>query len=306
MDNRRLFAATHRVALLPVTRSLLLLLFVVSLTLRAEIAVQDDTGRTVSLATAAQRIISLAPHVTEQLYAVGAGGQLVGAVDYSDYPVAAKRLPRVGGYSRLDLEAIIALRPDLVVGWKSGNDIRQLERLQTLGINVYLSEPRELNDIADSLERLGVLSGNDREGVEQALHFRQTLARLKKGNRDSPPLPVFYQIWNRPLMTVNGKHLISDVIELCGGVNVFADLAALTPTVSEEAVIAADPAMIVASGMADERPEWLDAWRRWHRLTAVRNGELHFIPPDLMQRATPRLLQGADMLCDMIRRAERS
>jgi iron complex transport system substrate-binding protein len=131
----------------------------------------------------------------------------------------------------------------------------------------------------------------------------QTLKRLAEINRGKPRLRVFYQIWNRPLMTVNGKHLISDVIKLCGGENVFADLPALTPTISGEAVIAADPDIIVASGMADERPEWLEQWRRWNRLKAVRNNQLQFIPPDLIQRATPRLLQGAELLCNMIHSA---
>jgi len=278
----------------------LLLLLLVSLPLHAQVSVTDDAGRSVSLMQPAQRIISLAPHITEQLYAVGAGGQIVGAVDYSNYPEAAKKLPRVGGYSRLDLEAILALHPDLVVGWQSGNDPRQLERLQELGFTVYLSEPRELKDIATSLRRLAILGGHRDQGKAQAEHFMQTLRRLAAMNAGRPRVRVFYQIWNRPLMTISGEHLISDVIRLCGGKNVFADLPTLTPTVSEEAVIAADPAMIIASGMGEERPEWLDQWRRWSRLKAVSNHQLRFIPPDLIQRATPRLLQGAERLCTMI------
>lgn len=291
---------------MPVTRIVLVLLLFTSLPLQAEIAVQDDAGRQVVLAQPAMRIISLAPHITEQLYAIGAGGQLVGAVDYSDYPEAAKELPRVGGYSRLDLEAILSLRPDLVVGWQSGNDSRQLERLEALGLTVYRSEPRELADIASGMRRLGILSGRREGAAGQAEHFMQTLQQLAAMNRDRPRLRVFYQIWNRPLMTINGEHLISDVIRLCGGENVFADLPALTPTVSVEAVLAADPQMIFASGMGEERPEWLDEWRRWSTLQAVSNAQLHFIPPELLQRATPRLLQGAERMCRMINRAQAS
>jgi iron complex transport system substrate-binding protein len=285
---------------MPLSRVLLGVLLVLSLPLRAEVSVQDDAGRTVTLPAPAQRIISLAPHITEQLYAIGADSELVGAVDYSDYPEAAKKLPRVGGYSRLDLEAILALHPDLVVGWKSGNDNRQLERLQQLGITVYLSEPRALPDIAQSLLRLGILSGHREEAATQAGQFMQTLDRLEKMNRDRPRVRVFYEIWNRPLKTINGEHLISDVIRLCGGENVFADLPTLSPTVSEEAVIAADPDIIVASGMGESRPEWLDEWRRWSQLKSVRNNQLQFIPPDLILRATPRLLQGAERLCSII------
>jgi iron complex transport system substrate-binding protein len=287
----------------PVTQILSILLLIVSLPLQAEVAVQDDTGRKVLLSHPADRIISLAPHITEQLYAIGAGEQLVGAVDYSNYPEAAKKLPRVGGYSRLDLETILSLRPDLIVGWVSGNDPRQLERLEQLGMTVYRSEPRELEDIAVSMQRLGILSGHAAKGAEQAKRFMQRLTRLAEMNRGKPRLRVFYEIWNRPLMTINGEHLISDVIHLCGGENVFAKMESLTPTVSQEAVIASDPDLIVASGMAGERPEWLDEWRRWHRLKAVRNGQLHFIPPDFMQRATPRLLLGAEQLCSLIHRA---
>lgn len=279
------------------------LLIFFSLPLRAEIAVTDDTGETVRLQRPAQRIISLAPHITEQLYAIGAGEQLVGAVDYSNYPEAAKQLPRVGGYSRLDLEAILTLRPDLVVGWKSGNDGRQLERLRQLGMTVYLSEPRQLGDIASSMQRLGRLSGHPDVAEEEVRDFTQTLQRLASMNRDQPRVRVFYQIWNRPLMTVNAEHLISDVIRLCGGTNIFADLSALTPKVSQEAVLAADPDLIIASGMAEERPEWLDDWRRWSRLKAVRNNQLKFIPPDLLQRATPRLLLGAEQVCRQIHAA---
>ncbi len=288
---------------MPLRYVLFVWLLLGSFPLQAEITVQDDTGQQIVLPQPAKRIISLAPHITEQLYAIGAGEQLVGAVDYSNYPEGAKQLPRVGGYSRLDLETILSLRPDLIVGWSSGNDPRQLERLEQLGMTVYRSEPRELKDIAVSMQRLGILSGHKDKGAEQAKQFMQTLVRLAEINRGKQPLRVFYQIWNRPLMTINGEHLISDVIHLCGGENVFAKLETLTPTVSGEAVIAADPDLIVASGMAEERPEWLDEWRRWSRLKAVRNGQLYFIPPDLMQRATPRQLLGAEQLCTMIHRA---
>lgn len=284
----------------------MLLALFLSLPLAAEISVQDDTGRTVSLPAPAVRIVSLAPHLTEQLFAIGAGGQLVGAVDYSDYPEAAREVPRVGGYSRLDLERILALEPELVVGWHSGNDPRQLERLEQLGLTVYRSEPRALQDIAMSMRRLGVLSGREEQADAEAEGFVKTLGRLSVKNRDRPAVRVFYQIWNRPLMTINGRHLISDVIRLCGGENVFADLPVLTPKISTEAVLAADPDLIIASGMGEARPEWLDEWRRWEQLSAVRQQRLHFIPPDLLQRATPRLLLGAEQMCRLIARASPS
>jgi iron complex transport system substrate-binding protein len=248
----------------------------------------------------AQRIISLAPHVTEQLFAIGAGGRIVGAVDYSDYPEAATAIPRVGGYSRLDLEQILALKPDLIVGWQSGNNSQQLERLEALGLSVYRSEPRRLDDIASGMERLGRLTGNENNANNEATHFRQQVEQLRSAAQGRAPRTLFYQIWDRPLMTVNGEHLINEVITLCGGRNIFAALPLLTPKVSTEAVIAADPEVIIASGMGAERPEWLDDWRRWPQLRAVKNRHLYVINPNLIQRATPRLLDGVAQMCRFI------
>lgn len=276
-----------------------------TLPLQAAVMVQDDTGRSVSLPQPAMRIVSLAPHITEQLFAVGAGEKIVGAVDYSDYPDAARKIPRVGGYSRLDLERILVLRPDLIVAWKSGNDARAIERLQALGFEVYLSEPRHLADIADSMKRLGILAGVPVEGREQAKVFRQRLAALRRQYHDEGQRTVFYQIWNQPLMTVSGQHLINDVISLCGGSNIFANLDALTPAVSVEAVLAADPEVIIASGMGAERPEWLDEWKKWPQLRAVKNKQLYSIDPNLTQRATPRLLLGAEKMCRILHVSEK-
>jgi iron complex transport system substrate-binding protein len=278
-------------------RLLLLVLCGCTPPLHAAVTVLDDTGRSVTLAQPAARIVSLAPHLTEQLFAIGAGGKIVGAVEYSDYPEQARAIPRIGGYSRLDLERILALQPDLVVGWQSGNDARAIERLQALGLVVYLSEPRRLPDIADGMARLGVLVGEPLQAQQQADAFRQRLEELRRKNRDGKARTLFYQIWNRPLMTVSGGHLINDVITLCGGRNIFAGLDVLTPTVSLEAVLAADPEVIIASGMGEERPEWLDEWKRWSQLQAVANNQLFVIDPNIIQRATPRLLLGAEQMC---------
>lgn len=278
----------------------MLLTLCCSLPLQAEVTVHDDTGRNVHIPQAATRIVSLAPHLTEQLFAIGAGEKIVGAVDYSDYPEAAKAIPRVGGYSRLDLERILVLKPDLVVAWQSGNDARAVERLQDLGLTVYVSEPRHLPDIADSMVRLGTLAGVPEKGRQQAEAFRQHLDALRHQFQGEIKRTVFYQIWNQPLMTVSGRHLINDVITLCGGRNIFADLEVLTPNVSLEAVLAANPEVIIASGMGKERPEWLNEWKRWPHLSAVKNSRLFVIDPNIIQRATPRLLLGAEKMCGFL------
>jgi iron complex transport system substrate-binding protein len=263
----------------------------------APVSVVDDTGQTVTLAQPARRIVSLAPHVTETLFAAGAGAAVVGAVSYSDYPKAAKQIPQVGSYPNVDLERVVSLKPDLVVGWPGGNAPAQLERLRALGLTVYRSDPRRIEDVAANIKRLGVLAGTPAQADAAAAKFRHRHRELAQRYRARPPVTVFYQVWHRPLMTINGAHLISQVIALCGGVNVFTALPALTPTLDVEAVLKADPAVIVASGMDESRPEWLDDWRRWPQLRAVRDGHLYFVPPDLLQRHGPRILDGAEQLC---------
>ncbi|OIQ97645.1 vitamin B12-binding protein precursor [mine drainage metagenome] len=264
----------------------------------AGIAVHDDAGQTVRLAAPARRIVSLAPHITENLYAAGAGAFIVGVVDYSDYPAAAKKLPRVGGYDRLDLESILALKPDLVIAWDSGNQAGQLAKLKALGLPLFVSRPLKIDDIATDIARFGELAGTSAVAVPEARAVRARVAEMRARYAKRPPVRAFYQIWNRPLVTVNGEQLISDVMRLCGADNVFAGLSQLAPTVSIEAVLAANPEAIIASGADATRPEWLDRWKRWKDLTAVARGNLFFVPPDLINRPTPRVLEGARMLCN--------
>lgn len=263
----------------------------------AEVVLRDDSGVTLRLPAPARRIVSLAPHLTENLFAAGAGGRVVGVVDYSDYPEAARRIAGVGDYSLPNLEAIVALRPDLVVAWRGGNPDAVLRKLRRLGLNVYETEPGRLDDIANSIEQLGRLAGTQAVAEKAAARFRQRLAALRARHAARPPVPVFYQIWHQPLMTVGGDQIISDAISLCGGENVFASLPGMAPSVSIEAVLAADPEAIVASGMGRDTPVGLEDWRRWTRLKAAARGNLFFVPADLMQRPTPRLLDGAEQLC---------
>lgn len=263
----------------------------------ADLVFKDDTGQEVRLKAPAKRIVALAPHLAESLYAAGAGDRLVGAVDYSDYPPEAKKLPRVGGYSRIDLEAVAALKPDLVLAWESGNNMPQVEKLKALGLTVYVSQPNRMENIADQLERLGQLAGTEGTAKAAADTFRKRLETLRSTYASKPKVRVFYHIWKAPLMTVGGPQIISDAIRLCGGENVFGKLNQMAPTVSVEAVLEADPEAIVATGMGDARPEWLHDWDKWPRLSAVKYGNLFHINPDIMQRHTPRILDGTEKLC---------
>lgn len=269
----------------------------------AQVQAIDDAKQKIVLGKPAQRIVSLAPHATELLFALGAGAQIIGADEFSDYPAAAKSIPRIGRAGALDLERIVALKPDLVIGWGSGNSSAQVGQLQRLGHMVFISEPRQLADVASSLRRLGVLSGHAQQSQVAANAFEEGIDRLRQRYGYRKPVTVFYEIWNQPLMTINGQHIISAVIELCGGQNVFAKLGQLAPTVDIEAVLKTQPQAILGSGSDATRPDWLDDWRRWPRIPAAANGHLYHIPPDLIQRHTPRLLEGARLTCEAIDKA---
>ena len=271
--------------------------------LAAGISVRDDTGATVSLAQPAQRIVTLSPHLAETVFAAGAGGRIVGTVDYSNYPEAARRIPRVGGYSRFDLEAVVALKPDLIIAWEGGNAPAHLQKLRRLGLPVYLSQISRLEDIAGEIERIGALAGTRQSADTAARTFRRRLADLQARYAGRPVVRTFYEVWHQPLKTIGGQQFISSVIRLCGGENVFGTLTATAPDVTVEAVLAANPEAIIASGMGEARPEWLDDWQARPGLLAAQRKNLFFIPPDLIQRHTPRLLDGAERLCQHLETA---
>lgn len=263
----------------------------------ATVEVTDDTGAVIHLAEPAQRIVSLAPHATEMLFSAGAGHTLVGAVDFSDYPAEAKAVPRIGSFQHLDFERLIALKPDLVIGWATGNPAALLERVRKLNFPLYLSEPGDLESIPSNIERLAKLAGTEGKAHAATAPFREHLRTLRERYSNSRPVGVFYQVWHQPLMTINGDHIVSDVMALCGGFNVFETLPELAPRISVEAVLEKNPQVIIGSGADEQRPQWLDDWRAWPQLKAVKNEHLFFIPPDIIQRHSLRLLQGADILC---------
>ena len=263
----------------------------------AQLCVQDDASQQVCLKQPARRIIALSPGATELLFAAGAGEQLAAAVSFSDYPPAAQKLPRMGSYQRLDLEAIVALKPDLIVAWRSGNPMGDVARLQDMGFPVYISEPRQFEDVSATLERFGVLAGTELVAQGAANGFRAGIAALRERYADAAPVTVFYQVWDDPLMTVNDSHLISEAIRICGGVKVFGGLGALAPRISREAVLEKNPQAIVAGGMGEDNPAWLTPWKAFPSLLAVQKGNLFFVAPSTLQRPTPQMLAGTRTLC---------
>lgn len=276
--------------------------FIAQAQLNPPIRVSDDMGRDLVISKPVKRIVALAPHLVEMVYAVGAGDKLVGAVSYSNYPEAAKAVTQVGNYKDFSVEAILRLEPDLVLAWGSGNGRERSLQLANFGVPVYISEPERLEDVGRVMENIGHLSGAA-GGLVARQAFDQTLDGLRREFSRQAPVSVFYQVWNQPLQTLNGQHIISDVMSVCGGYNIFQQAQSLAPKVSVESVLRANPQVIIASGMGESRPDWLDAWHAWPQLQAVVAEQLHFIPPDWIQRHTPRILIGAQLMCEQLQRA---
>jgi len=275
------------------------LLFVAaSLPAHAVVSVKDDAGDTVTVAKPAQRVISLAPHVTELLFAAGGGSHVVGVVSYSDFPEEAKKIQQIGSNRELDLERIMALKPDLIVVWRHGSSERQIEMVKKLGVPMFHSEPQKLEDIADNVQKLGQLMGTDAVAGPAAADLRRRMASLRSRYANRPVVRSFYQVWDKPLYTLNGRHIVSDALRLCGGANIFDKLPVTAPTVSVEAVLQENPEAIFAT--AEKNYGGVSMWKPYGTLTAVRNDNLFTIDGNLLNRAGPRMIDGAAQLCEKL------
>jgi iron complex transport system substrate-binding protein len=271
----------------------------------AAITVTDDSGRTVTLAQPARRVVALAPHITEQLYAVGAGERVVGTTDHADHPPAARKIPRVARAHSIDLERVAALQPDLIVVWGSGFPPTLLEALRRLGPPVYVNEPGALDSIATSMQRLGRLTAAP-QAEDAARAFRQRITELRERHAGRTPVRVFYQVWQQPLMTLSGRHVLTEAIALCGGRNVFADLAPVAPQVSIEAVLAADPQLIATAEPDARASDALDPWRRHAALSATRLGQFATLDANTLNRHSPRMAEAIGTLCERIENARQA
>lgn len=287
---------THRLG------ALLLALGAWSAALAAAVTVRDDAGRELSLAAPARRVVALAPHLAELVFAAGGGDRLVGVMRYTDFPPEASRLPVIGDAFAVNLEAIAALKPDLLLVWQSGVNPRQQQALSDLGVAVYDSETDTVEGIAATLNRLGRLLGTEPAADAAARDVRTRWSALRTRYATRAPVRVFYQLWDEPLMTVNRGHLIDQAITACGGVNVFAGEPTLTPTVSWEAAVAANPQLVVTGASRDE-PARLGGWRRFARVDAVRRQQLVALDSEAMARMSPRFIDAAQLLCEAIDRA---
>ncbi|MEJ7805404.1 MAG: cobalamin-binding protein [Telluria sp.] len=281
-------------------KTLFLLLASITLNATAAITVLDDDGKPVTLQKPALRVIALAPHATELVYAAGGADRIIAAVDYSDFPEAARRLPRVGSNRQIDMERVAALKPDLIVVWMHGSSERQIEQIRALGIPMFHSEPKKLDEIPDSLQRIGKLMGTEKFADPAAAALRKQLAALAARYAGRPAVRMFYQVWDKPLYTLNGGHITSDAMRLCGGENIYASMKVTAPVVSFESLLGEDPEVIVSTGERSKEDGGVAVWRPYTSMTAVRRGNLFQLDGNLLNRAGPRLVAGAAVLCEKL------
>ena len=285
------------------TSALYCALYSAQFSAQAAITVTDDDGKAITLQKPAQRVVALAPHVTELLFAAGGAEKIVGAVTYSDYPEAAKQIPRVGDNRQVDMERLLAMKPDLLVIWRHGSSERQIEQLRQLGIPMYHSEPKKLDQIADNLEKIGKLLGTEAAANAAARDLRQKLASLRAQYAARPPVRTFYQVWDKPLYTLNGEHIVTDALKVCGGQNIFADQKVTAPVVSVESVLEADPEAVFAT--AEKDYGGVNLWKPYKTFKANRQDNLFTIDGNLLNRAGPRMIAGTAVLCEKLEEARK-
>jgi iron complex transport system substrate-binding protein len=272
--------------------SLVLFLFLINPAFANDIV--DDAGNKIKLTHPAQRVISLAPDLTEILFAIGAGTKIIGVVSGSDYPSAAKNIPVVASYNSIDIEKIRLLHPDFIVAWA---ETRYLTQLKKLKVPIYLSHQYKLMDVATTLQKLGSLLGTEKKANESAEKYLEQYQALKEKYANQKKLMVFYQVWPNPLMTITKNSWINEAISLCGGENIFANLYGVAPEVNVEAVIAANPDVIIGTDAANDG---MRQWQAWHELNAIKNHNTYFIHADLIERAGPRILDGVLEVCQSL------
>jgi iron complex transport system substrate-binding protein len=260
----------------------------------------DALGRTVVLPDSPRRIVSLAPHLTEILFAIGAGNQVVGATAFCDFPEAARRVPRIGGFSDPSIERVLAARPDLVIATLVGNRRESVEELIRLGLPVYVSGVEAISEIPREVRRIGAVAGRAEGGESAARPMETALAEIARRTAGRPRVAVYYQLWDQPYMTVSDGSFIDDAIRLAGGRNVFAGLSAANPRVSLEAVVAAKPEVMILSGMGKEGAGLASRWSRYSTIPAVAGGRIHIMNSDLLHRPGPRVIEGVEQLARWI------
>ncbi|WP_231387333.1 MULTISPECIES: cobalamin-binding protein [Pseudoalteromonas] len=247
-----------------------------------------------------QRIVALAPHIVENLFAIGAGDRIVGTVDYADYPAQANEIERVGGYYGINMERLLSLKPDLVLAWKTGNKAEDLAYIEKLGIPVAYSNPDQVDNVADELRKLGELTHLKTRADRVATEFEVKLAAIRASQQDKPPVSVFYQLWPEPMMTVGGNTWINQLLTICHADNVFANSETDYPRISIENVLVSKPEVIIIPDEKSKKPQPQIDWRQWPELPAVQHNQFISVNADLLHRFTTRMLDGLSEMCGKI------
>ena len=269
----------------------------------ADLTIADDMGNKVILAKPAERVISLSPHLTELVFAIDQGDKLVGVMSFSNYPEAAKKIPRIGSYNTISYESITQIQPDLILAWGSGNGSEAIHKLKSLGFSVYVSEPNKLEGVAATIRKLGILLDAKDKGENEANKFINRLSQLTEKYSNRRKMSVFYQLSDNPIMTLSGRHVISDVIELCGGFNIFAKAIPIALKVSLESLVRSDPQIVIAGTKKENEKKWLRNWEDRSSMKVVKNRQIYFIDPDLLVRHGPRIIDGAEKMCNYLERS---
>lgn len=285
---------------MPASALLLWLATIAVPVLAAPISLRDDSGALVTLPKPAQRIVTLAPSLTELVYASGAGARLVAVSAYSDFPAAAKTLPRVADAAGVSLESLLAIKPDLVIAWKSGNRAADIKRVLELGIPVFVVEVARLADVPLAMRTIGALAGTG-DIAEQAAHqFESDVDELRRASRNKKTVSVFFEISQQPLMTINRNHAIDEVIALCGGENVFRDQDSLVFTTSLEELFRLQPQAILFPANEEKAP-----FAQYRGLKAWEQKRIYRIGADELLRTGPRLATGAQQVCAALEQARK-
>ena len=252
-----------------------------------------------------QRIVALAPHIVEMLFDIGAGDQIVGTVEYADYPEAALKIPRIGGYHGIQIEKVLALKPDLVIVWQSGNKVSDIEQMEKMGLKIAYSQPYAIEDVASELRALGQLTGHKVQAEVVANRYVQRLEKLRQRYASQQqakikPMKVFYQLWPEPMRTINKETLINQMIEVCQGQNVFANNPTPYPQIGIENVIVAQPEIIIYPDEKSTIEQPIIDWRKWPEIPAVKHNRFVRVNADLMHRFSTRMLEGIEDMCEKI------
>jgi len=251
----------------------------------------------------AKRIIALSPHAVEMLFAIGAGDRIIATIDYADYPAEALKIPRVGNFSGIQIEKIIALQPDLIIAWKSGNKTADLDKIQSLGFTVFYSHPKNIPGIISELNKIGELTGLQAKARMAANEIQQKYQEIIDTYSNKKPVKVFYQLWHDPLRTIGSDNWNESLIKDCNGHNLFHDINTPYPVVSLENVIAKNPQVIIVPHHSGSDAINKEIWTKWQNIKAIKKNHIYAIDGDLWHRFGPRAVEGLKQLCEAIDRA---